>query len=192
MGGFLGSLSTKESDLISMMNRLAQFSTNTGSSGGGGGGGGDKTSSNNQVDVLIDGSAGLFRQHQDSLSDEMLRTVLGTFSSSGGISDSKSQMIDGSGGYLQYLDDESLNINSNSLTSAPSSSSSSLIFGNNNETEELLGSLDALEAQFCAKSFESILKPVEQMFPSMEGYTNAIPSKHDVIAFMRIIQVISD
>lgn len=36
------------------------------------------------------------------------------------------------------------------------------------------------------------MKPVEQMFPSVEGYTNAIPSKHDVAAFMRIVQVFGE
>lgn len=53
----------------------------------------------------------------------------------------------------------------------------------------LLKALSSCEARFLEKSMAAVMKPVDQMFPSHEGYANAIPSKHDLMAFMRVVQV---
>jgi hypothetical protein len=61
--------------------------------------------------------------------------------------------------------------------------------GGESRAAALLAALGACEAAFLAKSLGAVRMPVDQMFPSVEGYANAIPSKHDLAAFMRVVQV---
>lgn len=61
--------------------------------------------------------------------------------------------------------------------------------GGGARAQALLKALSSCEVRFLEKSVAAVMKPVEQMFPSHEGYANAIPSKHDLMAFMRVVQV---
>lgn len=116
------------------------------------------------VDVMISGSCSIFRRHRGHLSDDMVRTIIGDDTSTSpfrrGTQDNskkRNDLINGSGG-----------------GGGGENYDSDLI--------SLLRSLETMESRFLAKSLETVLKPVEQMFPSMEGYTNAIPSKHDILS----------
>ncbi|CAM9898112.1 unnamed protein product [Scytosiphon promiscuus] len=57
--------------------------------------------------------------------------------------------------------------------------------GNNGRL--LLEALGPLRDLFLARSLERLTTPVEQMFPQFDGYTAAVPSKHDLASFVRSI-----
>lgn len=39
---------------------------------------------------------------------------------------------------------------------------------------------------YLGESLQRLCRPVEQMFPQVEGYQSAVPSKHDLQAFIRV------
>lgn len=39
---------------------------------------------------------------------------------------------------------------------------------------------------YLGESLQRLCRPIDQMFPKVEGYSSAIPSKHDLQAFVRV------
>lgn len=54
------------------------------------------------------------------------------------------------------------------------SSPTALVSSVQEEQVALLAALGPIQERFLAHSMEVIMKPVEQMFPSVEGYANAV------------------
>ena len=124
-------------------------------------------------DILLGGSSMLFRRYKQEglLDDDMLATIAGHPVGRLGLD------VGAASAQLPVITDY------NTMMSAGKGPRDS------EERNSLLNALTPLRDRFLALSFETIMKPVEQMFPNVEGYTNAIPSKHDVASFMRIVQV---
>jgi|MDSY01.1.fsa_nt_gb hypothetical protein len=103
-------------------------------------------------DIRIGGSSELFRHHRRSglLDETLLRTISGA-SAPSPMTIFKQQQL------LQER-----------------SSPTALVSSVQEEQVALLAALGPIQERFLAHSMEVIMKPVEQMFPSVEGYANAV------------------
>jgi hypothetical protein len=57
-----------------------------------------------------------------------------------------------------------------------------------NEKDVLVSAIVPLRDQFLGQSLERLTRPVKQMFTQQQGYTAAVPSKHDLASFVRAMQ----
>jgi len=136
-------------------------------------------------------TAGLFASA--GLSPDLLRAVTGVNpstsnnSNSSSSSSSSSSPAGGNSGGNGQNDNGSASTNSSAGAGGNSGNGGGS--GGGARAHALLKALSSCEARFLEKSMAAVMKPVDQMFPSHEGYANAIPSKHDLMAFMRVVQV---
>jgi hypothetical protein len=141
---------------------------------------GSKKSFSSTSDIRIGGSAELFRHHRRSgvLDDTLLRTISGAATPSPIVALQQQQQ--------QHLAQEEQHGRS-SLSYSSSSSPPTAVVAYN-EQAALLETLGPIRDRFLRCSYAVVMRPVDQMFPRVEGYANAIPSKHDVLSLMRVIQ----
>ena len=142
------------------------------------------------ADIRIAGSAELFRHHRRSglLDDTLLRTISGAAAPSPLMA------------YQQQLQPQQRKAQRDGNAPAAASASAGGKGGEGgvvvrsasstaqDEQAALLEALAPIRDRFLEHSHDVVMRPVDQMFPSMEGYANAIPSKHDVLSFMRVVQ----
>jgi hypothetical protein len=81
-----------------------------------------------------------------------------------------------------------------SPSSSSSSSSASVLFlpdqagGSGEERTSLVEALGSLRDIYLGDSLQRLCRPIEQMFPTQEGFQAAVPSKHDLQALFRVMQ----
>ena len=60
------------------------------------------------------------------------------------------------------------------------------IGGTVEERDALLDALSSLRDLYLGDSLQRLCRPIEQMFPQVDGYQAAIPSKHDLQSLFKV------
>ncbi len=60
--------------------------------------------------------------------------------------------------------------------------------GSAEERTALVDALASLRDLYLGESLQTLCRPIEQMFPTVEGYQAAVPSKHDLQALFKVMQ----